>query len=37
VWLFGPPGAVRELAEPRDLRFTVLTHWRGRVIGFLAR
>jgi hypothetical protein len=37
VWLFGPPGAVHALAEPRGLHFTVLTHWRGSVIGFLAR
>jgi len=37
VWVFGPTGPIRELAEPHGLRFTVLTHWHGRVLGFLAR
>jgi 4-amino-4-deoxy-L-arabinose transferase-like glycosyltransferase len=36
VWLVGPEPAVRALADQWHLRFTVLTHWRKRVIGFLA-
>jgi len=33
----GPPASVRALAEAERLRFTVLTHWKNRVIGFVSR
>jgi 4-amino-4-deoxy-L-arabinose transferase-like glycosyltransferase len=37
VWLFGPDPAVRQVAEEAGMRFTVLTRWRQRTIGFLSR
>jgi 4-amino-4-deoxy-L-arabinose transferase-like glycosyltransferase len=37
VWLVGPPTSVRALAEAEHLRFTVLTRWKDRVIGFVSR
>ncbi len=37
VWLVGPEETIREVAGEAGLRFTILTHWRKRTIGFLSR